>query len=124
MRAMILAGLLLAAPIVAHADDAVAGKWKASLGSDVEVNMDVSPDGKWSSETVQEGKTVAQMTGDYKQTAKTKTSGSLVFTPEKSKVTSQHEAPTVEYDTYTLTNNNQIMRLVASGDTMVFHKQQ
>jgi hypothetical protein len=46
-----------------------------------------------------------------------------VFTPEKSQTTAQHGSPTVEYDTYTLTDNNDIMRLVASGDTMVFHKQ-
>jgi hypothetical protein len=69
MRAWIVAGLLFAVPSLAVADEAVAGKWKADLGSGVIVNMDVSVDGKWKSETVQEDKVVANMTGDYKQTA-------------------------------------------------------
>lgn len=128
MRASMLLGgalagaLALAATSPARADATVAGQWNAHLGSRVTVGMDVSPDGHWSSETRQAGKVVAQMSGTYEQTAKSPTSGTLVFTPTTGEANAQHGAPEVEHDTYHIASRGKVMRLTSGGDTMVFHK--
>jgi hypothetical protein len=122
MRKWIVAGLLVV-PHLAFADATVAGRWEADLGSNVKIAMDVSEDGNWSSQTVQGDQTVASMSGTYRQTPKSKTSGMLVFTPTKTKTTAQHGAASVERDTYTVSPDGQQMKLTSGGDTMVFHKQ-
>jgi hypothetical protein len=121
--AAMLVGLVLIAPLPALADEAVAGKWKADLGSNVTIEMDVSADGQWSSKTSQGDAVVAQMAGTYRQTKKSPTAGSLVFTPTQSETTAQHGGSKVERDTYKLTKDGEEMRLTSGGDTMVFHKQ-
>ena len=122
MRKLIVAGLLLV-PHLAFADATVAGRWQADLGSNVKIAMDVSENGSWSSQTMQGDQVVATMSGTYRQTAKSKTSGTLVFTPTKAQTTAKHGAPSVERDSYTVSADGQEMRLTSNGDTMVFHKQ-
>lgn len=120
--AAILAILALSTGV--FADESVAGKWMAHLGSNVSVTMNVTPDGKWDSATAKNGSTVAQMSGTYQQQATSPTHGMLVFTPTKSQVTSQHGAAEVENDLYELTDGGQVMHVTSGGDTMTFHKQQ
>lgn len=123
-NAPVLAGLMLAImPSLALADASVAGHWRAHLGGDVTIEMNVSPDGTWSSETAKAGTAIAEMKGTYRQKTKSQTAGDLVFVPTKSHVTAQHGAPKVEYDTYRLSDDGQMMRLTSSGDTLEFHKQ-
>lgn len=106
------------------ADETVAGKWKADLGSHMSVLMNVAPDGKWDSVTAKENDLIAQMSGTYEQQTKTPTTGMLVFTPTKSSVTSQHGSVDAEHDRYQLSGDGQTLRLTSGGDTMIFHKQQ
>lgn len=121
-RAFLLAAALLV-PAAAWADQSVAGKWKADLGSHVTIVMDVDAHGHWDSETTQNEAVVARMDGTYRQTKRSATTGNLAFVPTKSQVTQQHGAPTVEHDRYRLTNDGHVLRLTSGGDTMVFHKQ-
>lgn len=114
----------LSIPGFAFADETVAGKWLAHLGSNVSVTMNVTPDGKWDSATARNGGKVAQMSGTYQQQTMSPTHGMLVFTPTQSQVTSQHGAAEVENDLYEMTDSGQVMHLTSGGDTMTFHKQQ
>jgi len=116
--------VLVASPSLAFADATVAGQWEADLGENVKIAMDILADGHWSSQTVQDNKVVAAMSGTYTQKKKNGTSGTLVFKPTASHVTAQHGAPTVEYDTYTLQDDRQVLKLVAKGDAMEFHRQE
>jgi hypothetical protein len=81
--------------------------------------MDVTPDGSWSSETLQHRKAVRQMKGTYTQTPSNDHAGVMVFTPSE---TSSGKALT-ETDRYELTKSGNELRLTSSGDTMVFKKQ-
>ena len=117
--ALVLAG----SPAIARADDSVAGAWKANVGDGVTIDMNVAPDGQWQSTTAKGGDTVAQMAGTYRQKVRSSTSGNLTFIPSKAEVTKQHGAATIEYDSYTLSKDGQVMHLTASGDTMEFRKQ-
>ena len=121
---LIICGLLAASPGVAFADSSVAGQWEADLGDNVKIAMDVLADGHWHSQTVQGDKVIATMSGTYRQTKKNATSGTLVFKPTQSQVSAQHGAPTTEYDTYSLQNDRQVLRLVAKGDVIEFHRQE
>lgn len=116
--------LVVALAMPAFADETVAGKWLAHLGSNVSVTMNVTPDGKWDSATAKNGTKLAQMAGTYEQQTTSPTHGMLVFTPTQSQVTSQHGAAEVEHDLYEVTDNGQVMHLTSGGDTMTFHKQQ
>jgi hypothetical protein len=123
IASLVVAGITLAlCPSLAFADASVAGDWKADLGGDVRIEMTVSPDGRWSSETAEGDATVAQMAGTYRQKVKSPTSGELTFVPTKSHVTSHHGAPKVEYDTYKLSDSGQVLNLTSGGDTLEFHK--
>jgi hypothetical protein len=117
-------GLSLAfCPVLAFADQSVAGSWKAELGDDIKIAMTVTPDGQWNSETAKGDATIAQLSGTYRQKVKTPTSGDLVFVPTKSKVTSQHGAAKVEHDIYHLSDDGKVLKLTSAGDTLEFHKQ-
>jgi hypothetical protein len=124
LRDLVVLSSLLASPGVAFADASVAGQWEADLGDNVKIAMDVLADGHWSSQTVQGDKVVATMSGTYTQTKRNGTSGTLVFKPAESHVSAQHGKPTVEHDTYSLENDRQVLRLVANGDVMEFHRQE
>lgn len=125
MRLTVLVGLALLAPTLAFADETVAGQWRANVGhagqQPITIDMTVSPDGKWDSQTNQGNKPVAKMSGTYQQTTKSDTSGTLVFTPTQGHA--QQGEPKVERDTYRITNDGRTLRLTSMGDTMVFHKQ-
>ncbi len=45
----------------------IAGNWEASLGHDVTMSMQIMPDGKWNSETLQGNGMVRRMVGTYTQ---------------------------------------------------------
>jgi hypothetical protein len=124
LRELAFCGLLAVSPSVAFADASVAGQWEADLGDNVKIAMNVQVDGHWSSKTVQGDKVIAAMSGTYTQTKKNGTSGTLVFKPSKSHVSAQHGAPTVEHDTYSLQSDRQVLRLVANGDVLEFHRQE
>lgn len=121
MRALFLAAALTLGSTAAMADASVAGDWKADLGGNVVINMTVSPDGKWSSETIQSNQTVRQMQGTYKQTPAADGTGTLVFTPTRSKVRTGTVKP--EVDKYELASDGHEIKLTSNGDTMVFEKQ-
>ncbi|HJS88038.1 MAG TPA: hypothetical protein VJ779_21510 [Acetobacteraceae bacterium] len=123
MRALIMAAAFsLATAAAALADQSVAGHWKADLGENVTMDMNVMPDGKWNSETHQGNQTVRRMTGTYtqKQPSGDKP-GELVFKPTNA--SGGNRRAMTERDTYTLANNGQELRLTSGGDTMVFQKQ-
>ena len=124
MRVWIMAALLSLATIASvFADESVAGHWKAALGSGLSINMQIAPDGKWSSETWQNRKLMRQMAGTYTQTPPSGSNpGELVFTPTSESAGS--EKAETETDSYTLAKNGQELRLTSGGDTMVFRKQQ
>jgi hypothetical protein len=123
-RALLLSATAALVPTLAMADESIAGQWQAHLPGNVIVSMDVLADGHWASETVQNDKVVAQMAGTYEQTKATRRSGTLVFTPVKSKVSEEHGASQVETDKYSLKKRGTVLRLVpASNDVMVFEKQ-
>jgi hypothetical protein len=61
------------------------------------------------------------MAGTYEQVPTHDTSGKIVFTPLKSKVTAEHGAAKVEDDTYKLTNNGKTLVLTSGKETMRFH---
>ena len=121
MRALFLAAAFSTAlGAAAFADESVSGDWHADLGSGVVINMNVKPDGAWSSETLQQNKVVRQMKGTYKQTPAADNTGTLVFTPTQSKV--QKGKAHVETDKYELGGDGKQLKLTAGGDTMVFEK--
>jgi hypothetical protein len=124
-RSLSLIGGLSSAlyPFLALADASVAGHWKADLGDNVRIEMNVSPDGRWSSETAKSDTPIAQMEGTYRQKVKSPTSGDLTFIPMKAHVTSRHGTPKVEHDTYQLSDNGEALNLTSAGDTLEFHKQ-
>ena len=113
------------APVSAIADESISGQWLADLGHNVKIEMDVLADGYWTSRTIENNKVVAEMAGTYHQKKANGRSGTLVFTPVKSKVSKEHGAAQVETDRYTLQNARRVLRLVSATDNspMVFHKQ-
>lgn len=124
MRRLLLITALALTPVLAMADENIAGQWQATPGQHVIIAMDVLADGHWTSETVQNNKVVAQMAGTYQQQNASPNSGTLVFTPVKSKTTAEHGQAQVETDKYTLQSGGSVLRLVSSAnDVMVFHKQ-
>jgi len=123
-RALLLAATAGFVPSLAMADESISGQWQAHLPDNVIVAMDLLEDGSWASENVQNNKVVAQMAGTYEQKKANAKSGTLVFTPVKSKVSEEHGAAKVETDKYSLENRGTELRLVSSGgDVMVFRKQ-
>jgi hypothetical protein len=122
MRAAFLASAVAFAPRLATADEAISGQWRADLGHNVIIVMDVLVDNHWASETVQDDKVVAQFAGTYQQMAKSPTTGSIVWTPVNSKVAQEHGAAQVETDDYTLGDGGQTLTLVTQKDKMVFKK--
>jgi hypothetical protein len=119
MRVVALAAAVMLLPAIAFADETVAGNWRANLGQGVRIDMQVSPDGKWQSETWQHGRKVREMTGTYTQTPPSGGHpGRLVFTP----TSASSGAEEVEKDTYRLTHNGEELNLTSGGDTMHFKK--
>jgi len=123
MRRLVLAAAIALWPVLASADESIAGQWQADLGHKVLIAMDVLADGHWSSQTVQDDKVVAEMAGTYQQTKKNATSGKLVFKPVTAKTSGSHGKAQVEEDSYTLEKNGTQLRLVTGKDVMVFQKQ-
>lgn len=122
MRALFWAALLVTATTgAAMADETVAGTWKAEMGQGITINMDVAPDGGWSSETVQHKDVVRRMKGTYTQTTSTDHSGVLVFTPTQAETDKGKVQK--ETDKYELRKDGNELRLTTGGDTMVFEKQ-
>jgi hypothetical protein len=123
-RRRLLAAIIVFAPTLALPDEGISGQWRADPGHNVIIVMDVLADGHWASQTVQNEKVVAEMAGTYEQKPTNSTSGSIVFTPVKSKVSQEHGAATVEADRYTLENGGEVLRLVTNkNEEMVFRKQ-
>lgn len=123
-RALLLAATVALLPALAMADESISGQWQAHLPNKVIIAMDVLADGYWTSETVQNNKVVAEMAGSYEQKKTGGKSGTLVFTPVKSKVSEEHGAAQVETDKYSLEKGGTVLRLVSTGnDVMVFEKQ-
>jgi hypothetical protein len=123
-RALLLSATAAFAPMLAMADESISGQWQAHLPGNVIISMDVLADGYWTSETVQNNKVVAQMAGTYEQKKAGRKSGTLVFTPVKSKVSQEHGGSQVETDKYSLEKRGTVLRLIpASNDAMVFEKQ-
>src|ERR1700760_98624 len=112
MRVALLTVAVSFAPALAMADQAISGQWRANPGHNVIIVMDVLVDNHWASETVQDNKVVAQLAGTYEQTTKSPTTGTIVWTPVKSKVTQEHGAAQVETDDYTLSDEGQTLTLV------------
>jgi hypothetical protein len=102
------------------ADASVAGNWHANLDGGVSIDMQVAPDGAWSSRTLQRNKVVRQMRGTYSQDKSGGEAGTLVFTPGR--YTSKNGPVQTETDTYELSDNGRQMKLTSEGDTMVFEK--
>jgi len=122
-RRALLAAVIAFTPIFARADESISGQWEANLGHNVIIAMDVLADGFWTSQTVQSNKVVAEMAGSYEQKKASATTGTLVFTPVKSKTTAEHRTAQIEEDKYTLEQGGKVLRLVSSiNDVMVFHK--
>lgn len=104
----------------AFADENVAGNWHADIGSGVTINMNVMPDGGWSSETLKQNKVVRQMSGTYKQIPSAAEEGTLVFTPTKATAKTGKVQP--ETDKYVLAEDGKQLKLTSAGDTMTFEK--
>lgn len=121
MRRLLLTVALALYPMLALADEHIAGQWRADLGHGVLINMDVLADGHWVSQTIQNDNVVAELAGTYEQTPTNDTSGRIVFTPLKSKVTKEHGAAKVEDDTYTLTGDGKTLLLTSGKEIMRFH---
>lgn len=123
-RALLLSATAALMPALAMADESISGQWQAHLPGNVIISMDVLADGYWTSETVQNNKVVAQMAGSYEQKKVGHKSGTLVFTPVKSKVSAEHGGSQVETDKYSLEKGGTVLRLMPpSNDVMVFEKQ-
>src|ERR1700712_4889622 len=121
MRAIMFAILLALSPAIAFADESISGQGRADIGHGVLINMDVLADGHWFSQTIQDDKVVGEFAGTYEQTPTDATSGQVVFTPLKSKVTAEHGAAKVETDTYVITDGGKVATIKSGTDTMVFH---
>jgi hypothetical protein len=91
------------------------------MGHGVIINMDVLADGHWLSQTIQDDQVVGEFAGTYEQTPTDATSGTVVFTPLKSKVTAEHGAAKVEADTYVITDDGKVATIKSGKETMVFH---
>jgi hypothetical protein len=104
----------------AFADADVAGHWRSSLGHGVTIDMKVTPDGKWTSQTSQGHKVVRNIKGTYTQQPSNGTSGSIVFTPTQTSGPSG--SAEVETDQYEIADNGKKLKLTTEGDTMVFEK--
>src|ERR1700760_3281492 len=124
MRVALLAVAVGLAPALAMADQSISGQWRADEGHNVIIVMDVLVDGRWASETVQDNKVVAELAGTYQQTPESATSGTIIWTPVKSKVTQEHGAAQVETDDYTLEDGGQKLKLVTqkNKEAMLFTK--
>jgi hypothetical protein len=121
-RALLVAAIAFT-PMIAMADENIAGQWQATLDHNVIIAMDVLANGLWTSQTVEKDKVVAEMAGSYEQKPASATTGSLVFTPVKSKTTEEHGDAQVEEDKYALEQGGKVLRLVSTkNDVMVFHK--
>ncbi|MGD0105137.1 MAG: hypothetical protein ABSC06_14000 [Rhodopila sp.] len=121
MRAIFFAALVsIAVPATVFADESVSGDWHANLGSGVTINMNVTSDGAWSSETLRRNQVVRQMRGTYKQMPSKDGTGTLVFTPTQAAV--QSGPVEIETDTYKLAGDGKQLKLTSGGDTMVFEK--
>ncbi len=122
MRAFVTAALFaVTLGTAASADETVAGNWNADLGSGITIKMNVSADGSWSSETLQQDKIVRQMKGTYKQMPSKDGAGTLVFMPTQAMVSKGKVK--VETDTYELAGDGKLLKLSSEGDTMDFQKQ-
>lgn len=123
MRALLFATLVsIAISPAAFADESVAGNWHANLGSGVTINMNVTPDGGWDSQTYQKSQVVRQMKGTYKQTPSDNGTGTLVFIPTQANVKSG--TVQTETDKYQLAEDGKQLKLTSGGDTMVFEKRE
>ena len=123
-RALLLAATAGFVPSLAMADESISGQWQTHMPGNVIIAMDVLEDGSWASETIQNNKVVARMAGTYEQKKTNRKSGTLVFTPVKSKVSEEHGAAEVETDKYSLEKRGTELHLVSSGgDVMVFKRQ-
>jgi hypothetical protein len=121
MRIPVMAALFsIAITTTALADASVAGNWHAAMGGGVAIDMKVSPDGAWSSKTLQHNKVVRQMKGTYTQTPAGDGAGTIVFTPTQ--VSVKNGSVQTETDQYELANNGRQLKLTSEGDTMVFEK--
>ncbi|MFL5289467.1 MAG: hypothetical protein ACJ8AW_53055 [Rhodopila sp.] len=121
MRIPVLAALFsIAMTIAALADSSVAGNWHAKLDGGVSIDMTVSPDGAWSSRTLQRNKVVRQMKGTYTQTPADNGTGTIVFTPTQ--VSVKNGPVQTETDQYELVDNGRRLKLTSEGDTMDFQK--
>jgi hypothetical protein len=123
MRRSLLITVCLFAPVLARADQTIAGQWQANLGHDVIIAMDVLADGHWAGQTVQNKKVVAEMAGTYEQTKENETTGTLVFTPVRATTSAGHGKAQVETDKYELQQRGRVLRLATGNDVMEFHKQ-
>jgi hypothetical protein len=127
LRAFVLATLVMAATTAATtgaawADASVSGAWRAEMGQGITIDMDVTPDGGWSSETIQHKDVVRRMKGTYTQTTSNDHAGVLVFTPTEA--VGKNGKAVKETDRYELRKDGTELRLTTGGDTMVFKKQQ
>lgn len=123
-RALLFAATVAFVPTLAMADESISGQWQAHLPDNVVIAMDVLADGYWTSETVHNDRVVAQIAGTYEQKKTNRRSGTLVFTPVKSKVSEEHGTAQVETDKYSLEKGGAVLWLVStSNDVMVFEKQ-
>lgn len=121
MRTFATAALFVALSTgAAFADASVAGQWHADLGGNVSINMNVGPDGDWSSQTYQNNAVVREMKGTYTQTKSNDNAGVLVFTPTQADV--KQGKVTTETDHYELGQDGNQLKLTSQGDTMVFEK--
>lgn len=124
MRSLVLAAVIACMPVVAAADESISGQWRADLGHDVIIAMDVLADGHWTSQTVQKNQVVAELAGTYDQKKENPDAGVITFTPVKSETKPEHGEARVETDKYRLENGGKVLRLTASNnDLMVFRKQ-
>ena len=122
VRAVAVLGAIISLPTLAVADESISGQWRAEVGHNVIIVMDVLADGHWASETVQDEKVVAQLAGTYQQTPSSATSGTIVWTPVKAKVTQEHGAAAVETDDYTLDNSVLTLVTQRTKEQMQFKK--
>jgi len=121
LRTPVLAALFsITITTAAMADATVAGRWHADLGGGVTIDMQVAPDGGWSSRTLQHDKVVRQMRGTYKQEPTNNEAGTIVFTPTQ--YSAKEGRVQTETDTYELGENGRQLKLTSEGDTMVFEK--
>ena len=84
MRGLLFAAVLSMCPMLAVADQSISGQWQANPGHGVLIVMDILVDGHWSSQTVQDGKVVAEIAGTYDQTKTTTAGGRAVSNPSYS----------------------------------------